>query len=329
MGGYILISRKLIESEIWNKPPLYVKVWLYLLIRAQHSDYKDLKRGQLWTSIDEIREACSYNVGFRKVTPTKKEVWSILEFLRNPKNGNNLRNPYEGTAKETMVETTKGTHGILVTICNYNVYQTPKNYEGNDEGNNEGTMKATAREQYKQECNKECNKNVCITRAREGHKTADHNGADHSFEAQAIISYLNDETGRQFKAGDRRTNELIADRLREGYQVSDFLTVIDNKVRQWLGDEKMEEFLTPRTLFSADHFADYLAQTPTKKETGKQKKNPVDTLLGRIRRGDSPARLTEEEDKHISLGLYNDLCKRQSTMTDDEIRAAISRGGIE
>lgn len=318
--GYILISRKLIESEIWNKPPLYVKVWLYLLIRAQHSDYKDLKRGQLWTSIDEIREACSYNVGFRKVTPTKREVWSILEFLRNPKNGNILRKPYEGTAKETMVETTKGTHGMLVTICNYDVYQTPKNYEGNGEGNDEGTMKVTAREQYKQECNKECNKNVCVTRARAG---------EPSFEAQAVINYLNEATGRSFRASDPKTMALIENRLREGYQVSHFCTVIDNKVRQWLGDEKMEEFLTPRTLFSADHFADYLAQTPTKKEAGKQKKSPIDTLLGRIRRGDSPARLTEEEDRQIGLGLYNELCRKQSSMTDNEIRTAIAKGGID
>lgn len=317
--GYILISRKLIESEIWNKPPLYVKVWLYLLIRAQHSDYKDLKRGQLWTSIDEIREACSYNVGFRKVTPTKREVWSILEFLRNPKNGNILRNPYEGTAKETMVETTKGIHGMLVTICNYNVYQTPKNYEGNDEGNDEGTMKVTAREQYKQECNKECNKNECVTRARE-----EQPAADNDFEIRAILNYLNEETGRSFRPTDQKTRALITARLEEGHRVSDFLTVIDNKTRQWLGDEKMEQFLTPRTLFSADHFEDYLAQTPTKKESGPREKSPAERILGRIRRGDSPARLTKTEADFVGVDLYNELCRKQEGMTDDEIRAAIA-----
>jgi len=36
-GGYILLSRKLIESEIFKKPPLYIKVWNYLLLKAQHN----------------------------------------------------------------------------------------------------------------------------------------------------------------------------------------------------------------------------------------------------------------------------------------------------
>ena len=53
-GGYILISRKLIESEIWDKPSLYAKVWLYLLSRAQHKPYKNMERGQLRTSIPEL-----------------------------------------------------------------------------------------------------------------------------------------------------------------------------------------------------------------------------------------------------------------------------------
>ena len=67
--GFILLSRSLIESEIFSKPPLYLKVWIYLLTRAQHTDYKGLKRGQLYISIPEIQEACSHFEGFRKETP--------------------------------------------------------------------------------------------------------------------------------------------------------------------------------------------------------------------------------------------------------------------
>lgn len=58
-GGYVLLPRKIIDSEIINKPPLYLKVWIYLLQIAQHTDYKQLKRGQVRTSIPEIIEACS------------------------------------------------------------------------------------------------------------------------------------------------------------------------------------------------------------------------------------------------------------------------------
>lgn len=157
-GGYILLSRKLIESEIWNKPPLYLKIWVYLLSQAQHQDYKGLKRGQLWTSIPEIQDAMSYKVGFRIEKPSKKQVWSALEWMRGPSARSNTRNPCEQlvnkTTKEPMIETTKGTHGILVNIVNYGLYQDPKNYEGNNEGNNDGTMNGTRREREGNNINK-------------------------------------------------------------------------------------------------------------------------------------------------------------------------------
>jgi hypothetical protein len=40
-----------------------------------------------------------------------------------------------------MVETAKATHGMVITVCNYDYYQNPENYEGNDEG----SMKETRR----------------------------------------------------------------------------------------------------------------------------------------------------------------------------------------
>ena len=83
-GGYILLSRKIIESEIWRKPPLYLKVWIWLLERAQHKEYKQLKRGQLFASISDIRTGVAWYVGYRKETPTKDQIFQILEWMRNP-----------------------------------------------------------------------------------------------------------------------------------------------------------------------------------------------------------------------------------------------------
>lgn len=142
MGGYILLSKDIENSDIWNKPPMYLKVWMYLLIHAQYSDYGNLKRGQLYTSIPEIQKACSYKVGYRTETPSRKEIWGILEWLRNPHEEDT-----KGTRRGSMIETTKVTHGLIVTICNYNAYQDFKTYESNAEGNNERTMKRTRREQ--------------------------------------------------------------------------------------------------------------------------------------------------------------------------------------
>ncbi len=141
--GYILVSRKLVHNIIFSKPHLYIKVWIYLLSKAQHKDYKGLKRGQLWTSIPEIQAACSYYVGFRKEVPTKKQIFDILEWLRSS---------YEADTTGTMITTMKGTQGILVTIENYAFYQDKKNYERNDDSNDEEPMKEMRGEQYKQEC---------------------------------------------------------------------------------------------------------------------------------------------------------------------------------
>lgn len=154
MNGYILISKSIIESGIWKKPPMYLKVWIYLLTNAQYSDYGKLKRGQLFTSIPMIQKACSYNVGYRTETPSKKEIWGIIEWLRNPYEGNT-----EGNDVAPMIVTTKVTHGIVVTICKYNDYQNPKYYEGNSVGNNDFRTKELRRERQGNNIKKENKRN--------------------------------------------------------------------------------------------------------------------------------------------------------------------------
>lgn len=134
MNGYILISRSIVESEIWQKPPLYLKVWIWLLSNAQFKPYKNLERGELFTSIEEIRQACAHYSGFRKEIPSKKQIYNILEWLRNPHGGDNGRD-----TDGAMVVTTAVTHGIVVNICNFNKYQDPKSYGGNDGRTTDGT----------------------------------------------------------------------------------------------------------------------------------------------------------------------------------------------
>ncbi|HCX04779.1 MAG TPA: hypothetical protein DHM42_09825 [Clostridiales bacterium] len=138
-GGYILLSRKIIESEIWRKPPLYLKVWIWLLGAAQHKEYKQLKRGQLFASINDIRTDVAWYVGYRKETPTKDQIFQILEWMRNA----SAKATTGATTKAPMITTTKATHGIFIKIENYCVYQDPKNYESNtgsnDRSNNENS----------------------------------------------------------------------------------------------------------------------------------------------------------------------------------------------
>lgn len=72
-----------------------------------------------------------------------------------------------------------------------------------------------------------------------------------------IIEYLNLKTGSKFKPTTKPYVQAIRSRLKEGYTVDDFKTVIDKKCREWKGT-KLEKYLTPKTLFALSHFDTYL-----------------------------------------------------------------------
>lgn len=72
-----------------------------------------------------------------------------------------------------------------------------------------------------------------------------------------IIEYLNLKTGSKFKPTTKPYVQAIRSRLKEGYTVDDFKTVVDKKCREWKGT-KLEKYLTPKTLFAPSHFDTYL-----------------------------------------------------------------------
>ena len=74
---------------------------------------------------------------------------------------------------------------------------------------------------------------------------------------QEVISYLNLKAGTNYKATTPKTRTLIKARLKEGFTLDDFYTVIDKKVLLWGKDIKMQAYLRPETLFSPK-FESYL-----------------------------------------------------------------------
>ena len=82
-----------------------------------------------------------------------------------------------------------------------------------------------------------------------------------------IIAYLNDRAGTKYRVYSRATQELIKGRLDERYTVEDFKRVIDNMAAAWKGDERMEQYLRPETLFKRSHFESYLNTKPKPKAT--------------------------------------------------------------
>lgn len=72
-----------------------------------------------------------------------------------------------------------------------------------------------------------------------------------------IIDYLNQKTGKNFKAGTELTKRHINARLNDGFNLDDFKRVIDIKTEQWLNNTEMNKYLRPSTLF-ASKFESYL-----------------------------------------------------------------------
>ncbi len=134
MEGYIKLSRRLLSSDIWFKPPLYLKVWIYLLHQAAFKSYNGLARGQLVTSIPQIQEALSYKAGFITKKPSYKEIWQVLEYMRAkpPINSmqeygmgkwqENRQGKWQGETKP-MILTKRVKDGMLVTVVKYDQYQ--------------------------------------------------------------------------------------------------------------------------------------------------------------------------------------------------------------
>ena len=74
----------------------------------------------------------------------------------------------------------------------------------------------------------------------------------------SIINYLNLKANAMYKATNSKTINLVKSKLKDGFTVDDFKTVIDKKVKAWKGT-LFEQYLTPFTLFG-DKFEMYLNQ---------------------------------------------------------------------
>ena len=196
-GGYYMKARKIQESEIAFAPPHVREIWDWLIKEANHEDHGKIKRGQCVRTLGDIAEGLKWFVGYRKETYSKSKCEMATNWLR----------------KRGMIRTTKTTRGLIITICNYEYYQDPKNYETN----NENITKPTRNEQpsdniYKNEKNVR-NKNNIIDRKK-----------------QILIPKI-EEVILYFK--ENGFDESLAKRFFESYSVNDWKDSRGNKVKNW------------------------------------------------------------------------------------------------
>lgn len=122
-GGYYIKARCVQQSEIASAPPHVREIWDWFIMKANHQDYKNIKRGQLLTSYSDIINGLRWYVGYRKCGYTRGQCETATKYL----------------TKHKMITTTKTTRGMIVTILNYNKFQDHKNYDNHAETGNEPT----------------------------------------------------------------------------------------------------------------------------------------------------------------------------------------------
>lgn len=88
-------------------------------------------------------------------------------------------------------------------------------------------------------------------------------GNPKNYEQRIPIAYLNQILNKNYKFVDKNT-KLVNARLKEGYTIDDFKTVIDKKVTEWQNGD-MAKYLRPETLFGTK-FDGYLNQPIAKKQ---------------------------------------------------------------
>ena len=103
-----------------------------------------------------------------------------------------------------------------------------------------------------------CNKNSSINDSSIKYSFIDNNNIVENDNAESydmkviteIVDYLNEKAHKNYRSNNKETIKHINARLKEGYTLSDFKQVIDNRCATWLSTD-MEQYLRPKTLFGS------------------------------------------------------------------------------
>jgi uncharacterized phage protein (TIGR02220 family) len=261
MVGWLKLHRKLQNHWLWNEKPYSSgQAWTDLLMLAKYEAGKSsfrgtlykLQPGQLVTSDQALANRWGWS---------RKRARSFLQML----------------GKDEMLNYRRNNRRTIVTICNWEDYQSELKDKGTTEGTSEGKQKDTEKVQQKAQQNpsdiKELNGVRVQQKDTDGVQQRVHNNKEDKKIIEDIVSYLNFKTNKNFKPKAKKTQGYIVARIKEDYTLEDFKKVIDIKTSQWKDDPKMDSFLRPETLFSGK-FESYLNERNIKSVNGKVKLPP-------------------------------------------------------
>lgn len=267
--GNIVIDSSLFESELWTGEPF--------------------SKGQAWIDLIQMANECGViHCSILKIADRWKwERRKVRRFIST----------LERLEKVTVKTTRKGAEICIVNYCEYQAEEVHGTTIGTTSGTTDGTTQTieiptfiegdgttsgttngtTDGTTAKKERDRERKKEKERTKEKESKKEIEKERNIYIYRvAEQVITYLNEQTGKHYRANTKEYLKLISARLREHYSVEDFKTVVDNKVADWKGTE-YEQFLRPQTLFAPSKFDTYLNQGAKTSKTS----NPfIDLLKG-------------------------------------------------
>jgi len=79
INGKLWLHRKIVKSKIWKGPANRLKLFLWLLMKANFKDLGEIKRGQACTTMKDIEDALTEYYGYRKVAPSVRTINKYLK----------------------------------------------------------------------------------------------------------------------------------------------------------------------------------------------------------------------------------------------------------
>lgn len=151
-----------------------------------------------------------------------------------------------------QIRTKVGPKSYRITICNYDKYQGERTNLGPETDQprtnlGPGSKKIRTKEDKKK--TKTC-----------------------SPDAERLLALLNELGNNNFV-----TAQLIEERLSEGFTPEQGERVIRNKAAAWVGNEKMDKYFCPKTLFGKENFREYIGES---KVAPKHRKKLPNSLVG-------------------------------------------------
>ena len=219
--GWISLYRKIQNSFVWTNSD-QLKLWLLILMKANHSENKFLfngneiflSSGQMVTGRDAI--ALEFNNGVKPVQRvSSRQLWRWIKQFE----------------KEQMLSIESTSRNSVITVKNWSEYQ---------QHDQQVSSKRPAPVQQVSTNNNDNNEDK-----------------EPPVDYAALISYLNEKSGRAFH-NTEANRKLIKARLNDGFTKKDFQKVIAYKSAEWKGNADMSKYLRPNTLFASTHFDDYL-----------------------------------------------------------------------